>query len=70
MKKFFKYISRIVLGIITAFMGLITWCALYPDESYHHCESGQEELSGQQCILITTVLLILFCFVWYKTRKW
>jgi sterol desaturase/sphingolipid hydroxylase (fatty acid hydroxylase superfamily) len=70
MKKFIKYVGIIVLGLITAFMGLLTYYAYTPDESYHHCEAGQNDGSPYWCFLITAVLLVTFCIVWYKTRKW
>ena len=37
MKKFIKYTSRIVLGLLTIFLGLLAYVAYHPDESYHHC---------------------------------
>lgn len=40
------------------------------DDSYHHCESGQEDMSPLTCALIAVASLIAFCFVWYKTKKW
>ena len=69
MKKNVKYTSRIVLGLLTIFGVLITMAAFFPDESYHHCEAGQEDMSPYWCFLITAVLLVTFCIVWYKTRK-
>ena len=70
MKKVIKYISRIVLGFFTLLWGLVTWAALTPMEGYHHCELGQEEMSPLYGVLITIVLLILFCVVWHKTKDW
>lgn len=70
MKKVIKYISRIVLGFFTLLWGLVTWAALTPMEGYHHCEPGQEEMSPLYGVLITIVLLIIFCVVWHKTRDW
>lgn len=70
MNKFIKYTSRIVLGLFTLFWGIATLVAFFPDESYHHCEAGQEEWSTWQCVLVFIVSIILFFFVWYKTRKW
>ena len=69
MKRFIKYASRIVLGLLTVFWGLVTWVALNPDEEYHHCESGQEEWSALQCAMAFAISLIIFFVVWYKTRK-
>ena len=69
-KKLFKYTIRIVLGLFTLLWGLVAWAALYPDEDYHHCESGQEEMSPLTCALIAVASLIAFCFVWYRTKKW
>ena len=70
MKKFIKYTSRTVLGLFTIFLGLVIWGALTPDESYHHCESGQEEWSVLQGAMVFAISLIIFFVVWYKTRKW
>lgn len=68
LKKIIKHTSRIVLGIFLVFWGFITLVALFPDENYHHCEAGQEEMSPIYGVLITIVLLITFCIVWYKTN--
>ncbi len=70
MKKFTKYSSRIVLGAITLFFGLITYYAYNPDESYHHCEAGQSDGDPIYVALIAIASLIIFCYVWYKTKKW
>ena len=70
MKKNVKYTSRIVLGLLTIFGVLITMAAFFPDESYRHCEAGQEEMSPMWGVLFTMFSLIAFCFVWYITRKW
>ena len=69
-KKIIKYTSRIVWGILTLFWGLVTWGAYNPDEGYHHCEAGQEEMNPIYGVIITIASLIAFSFVWYKTRKW
>lgn len=69
-KKDIKYIILIVLSLFTIFWGLMTWLALTPDESYHHCESGQSELSPLTSALITLVTLIVLCLTWYKTKNW
>lgn len=66
-KKVFKDTIRIVLGLFTGFWGLVTWVAYNPDESYHHCEAGQEELSATTCVLVTVASLLMFCLVWYAT---
>ena len=68
MKKIVKYISRVVFGLFTLFMGLMTWIALFPDESYHHCEAGQNDGNPIYVFLIAVASLIVFCFVWYKTK--
>ena len=60
MKKFIKDASIIVLGLITLFLGLITWGALTPDEDYHYCESGQEEWSAFQIAMFFAISLLLF----------
>ena len=67
-KKNIKYTSRIVLGLLTIFCGLVTWAALIPMEGYHHCEAGQEEISPMWGVLFTIASLITFCFVWKKTK--
>ena len=66
-KKLFKYTIRIVLGLFTLLWGLVAWAALYPDESYHHCESEQEEMSATTCVIIVCASLLMFCLVWYAT---
>lgn len=68
-KKIIKYVSRVVCGLITVFFGLTTVVALFPDESYHLCEAGQEDLSPVYGAIITFVAMIVFCFVWYKTKN-
>jgi O-antigen/teichoic acid export membrane protein len=70
MKKFVKYTSRIVLGLFTIFLGLATYFAYTPDESYHHCEAGQNDGNPVYVALIAIASLLVFCFVWNKTRKW
>lgn len=70
MKRFIKYTSRIVLGLLTIFWGLITLVAFFPDESCHHCEAGQNDGNPIYVTLIAIALLLVFCLVWYKTRKW
>jgi len=68
-KKIIKCVSRVVCGLITVFFGLTTVVALFPEESYHHCEAGQEDLSPIYCAIITFAAMIVFCFVWYKTKN-
>ena len=68
-KKIIKYTSRIVWGLLTLFWGFVTWVAYNPDESYHHCEAGQEDWSPLTCALIAVASLIVFCVVWYLTRE-
>ena len=67
MKNFVKYTIRIVLGLFTLLWGLVAWAALYPDEDYHHCESGQDEMSATTCVIIACASLLMFCLVWYAT---
>lgn len=67
MNKLIKYGSRVVLGLLTIFWGLVTYCALTPMDEYP-CEAGQEDMSPHWGVLITAVLLVTFCFVWYKTK--
>lgn len=69
MNKFIKYTSRIVLGLFTIFWGLATYYAYTPDESYHHCEAGQYDGNPIYVALIAAAALLVFSFVWYKTRK-
>ena len=64
-KKVFKDTIRIVLGLFTLLWGLVAWAALYPDEDYHHCESGQDEMSATTCVIIACASLLMFCLVWY-----
>ena len=66
-KKLFKYTIRIVSGLFTLLWGLVAWAALYPDEDYHHCESGQDEMSATTCVIIACASLLMFCLVWYAT---
>ena len=66
-KIFSKYTIRIVLGLFTLLWGLAAWAALYPDEDYHHCESGQDEMSATTCVIIACASLLMFCLVWYAT---
>ena len=47
--------------------GLVAWAALYPDEDYHHCESGQDEMSATTCVITACASLLMFCLVWYAT---
>ncbi len=67
-KKIIKYTGRIVWGLITLFWGFITLGALFPDNSFHHCETGQEDFNPIYGVIITFILLIFFCFVWYITK--
>lgn len=67
-KKFTKYTGRIVWGLITVFLGLITIVTLFPDESYHYCEAGQEEMSPWWGVFFTILSLAVLCFVWHKTK--
>ena len=59
-KNFFKYTIRIVSGLFTLLWGLVAWAALYPDEDYHHCESGQDEMSATT---LTHPLIVLLLFL-------
>ena len=67
MKKYVKYISRIILALFTIFWGLVTYCAFTPMDEYP-CEAGQKEMSPYWGVIITIVFLFLFCFVWYKSK--
>ena len=68
MKKLVKYGSRVILGLFTLFWGLATYYVYTPDESYHHCEAGQNDGNPFYVALIAVASLIIFCFVWYKTK--
>ena len=69
-KKGIKYACRIGFAFFTIFLGLMTLAAFYPDESYHHCEAGQDDISPYWLVLITAVSFLAFCIVWNKTRNW
>lgn len=69
MKKLIKYGIRVVLGLFTLFLGLITYCALTPMDEYP-CEAGQEEWSALQCVLAFVVSIIALGIAWYKTKDW
>ena len=59
MKKFIKYTSRIVLGLLTIFLGLLAYVAYLPDESYHHCEAGQKDADPIYVLLLSVASLII-----------
>lgn len=67
MKKSVKYISRIILALFTLFLGLVTYFAFTPMDEYS-CEAGQKEMSPYWGVIITIAFLIVFCFVWYKSK--
>lgn len=67
-KKIIKYVSRLVLGLVTLFWGLVTYVAFLPPMEEYPCEVGQEDLSPVYGVIITFVSMFLFCFVWYKTK--
>ena len=69
MKKLIKYGSRVVLGLITAFLGLGTYCELTPVGD-GPCEAGQKGPDPLSAFLYTLVSLLLFSIVWYKTKDW
>ena len=69
LKKMIVYIILTVLSLLTFFWGLATWAAFFPDESYHHCEAGQDEMSPEAGLLVTAAHLLLFCVVWYMTIR-
>ena len=68
-KKIVKYTSRVVFGLLLLFMSLLTYYAYTPDASYHHCEAGQNDGNPIYVALVAVASLLVFCFVWYKTRK-
>lgn len=65
---FIKYTSRIVLGLLTIFLGLMAYVAYLPDESYHHCEARQKDADPIYVLLLAVASLILFFWVWLKTK--
>jgi len=69
-KKLFKYTIRIVWGLLTIFLGLMAYVAYHPDEGYHHCEAGQKDADPIYVLLLAVVSLILFIWVWHKTKDW
>lgn len=69
MKKCIKYICRIILGIITVFLGFATYFEMAPVGD-GPCEAGQKGPDPLSAAIYTLASLLLFCFVWYKTRKW
>ena len=68
MKKFIKYISRIALGAITLFWCLCIYKGLNPKHEYP-CGTSDFMLFFMGSIF-TMASLILFCIVWYITKKW
>lgn len=54
-KMFIKYTSRIVLGLLSIFLGLLAYVAYHPDESYHHCEAGQKDADPIYTLLLAIV---------------
>ena len=70
MKKVAKHISRIVLGLLTIFLGLVAYVAYHPDEGYHHCEAGQKDADPIYVLLLAVASMILFIWVWHKGKDW
>ena len=67
-KMFIKYTSRIVLGLLTIILGFLAYIANHPDEGYHHCEAGQKDADPIYVLLLAVASLILFIWVWHKTK--
>lgn len=63
-----KYTSRIALGLLTIFLGLMAYIAYHPDEGYHHCEAGQKDADPMYVLLLAIASLFLFIWVWHKTK--
>lgn len=63
-----KYTSRIVLGLLTIFLGLMVYVAYHPDEGYHHCEAGQKDADPVYVLILAVASLILFIWVWHKSK--
>lgn len=67
-KIFIKYRSRIVLGVLTIFLGLMAYATYHPDEGYHHCEAEQKDADPIYVLLLAIASLIFFIWVWHKTK--
>lgn len=69
MKKIIKYTGRTVWGVLTGLFGLATYFEMTPVGD-GPCEAGQKGPDPQLAFFFTMISLLIFCFVWYKTRKW
>lgn len=69
MKKIGKYAGRIVWGVLTGLFGLVTYFEMTPVGD-GPCEAGQKGPDPLFAFILAIVSLLIFCFVWYKTRKW
>lgn len=68
-KKIIKYTGRIVWGILTVLFGFATYFEL-TSVGDGPCEAGQKGPDPLSAFICALVSLLLFFFVWYKTRKW
>ena len=72
MKKLIKYILRIFFGLVTAYIGLVTYKAFNLDvlhnynKEYHYCLVPDFLF----CFLLSVASLALLIWVWYKTKDW
>lgn len=69
MKKIAKYSGRIVWGVLTGLFGLAIYFEMTPVGD-GPCEVGQTGPYPLFAFILAMVSLLIFCFVWYNTRKW
>jgi hypothetical protein len=69
MNKIVKYAGRIVWGVLTVLFGFVTYFEMTPVGD-GPCEAGQEGSDPLLAFFLAMASLLIFCFVWYNTRKW
>jgi hypothetical protein len=69
MKKIIKYVGRIVWGVLTGLFGLATYFEMTPVGD-GPSEAGQKGSDPLFAFILAMSSLLIFCFVWYNTRKW
>ena len=71
-KKFIKYISRIALGLVTAYIGLVTYIAFNLDVLHNYNKEDHYCLipSFGFCLLLLAISLAIFYLLWCKTKEW